>query len=64
MITEDKVTEVFCIADDFCKFFDAMKAKYTLKPIGKYCCPLNFKMTRFSYPQRPSIGVADFFLEK
>ena len=35
MITEDKVTEVFCIADDFCKFFDAMKAKYTLKPIGK-----------------------------
>ena len=29
-----------------------------------YWCPLNFKMTRFSYPQRPSIGVADFFLEK
>jgi hypothetical protein len=24
MITEDKVTEIFCIADDFCKFFDAM----------------------------------------
>ncbi len=24
MITEDKVTELFCIADDFCKFFDAM----------------------------------------
>ena len=35
MITEDKVTEIFCMADDFCKFFDAMKAKYTLKPIGK-----------------------------
>jgi len=24
MITEDKVTEIFCMADDFCKFFDAM----------------------------------------
>ena len=33
MITEDKVTELFCIADDFCKFFDAMMEKYTLKQI-------------------------------
>ena len=38
MITEDKVftlfkgtPELFCIADDFCKFFDAMMEKYTLK---------------------------------
>ena len=23
MITEDKVTEIFCFADDFCKVFDA-----------------------------------------
>ena len=35
MITEDKITEIFCMADDFCKFFDAMIAKYTLKPTGK-----------------------------
>ena len=35
MITEDKVTEIFCMADDFCKFFDAMTAKYTLKPTVK-----------------------------
>ena len=35
MITEDKVTEIFCMADDFCKFFDAMTAKYTLKPTIK-----------------------------
>ena len=35
MFTENKVTEIFCMADDFCKFFDAMTAKYTLKPIGK-----------------------------
>ena len=31
MFTEDKVTELFCIADNFCKFFDKMTAKYTLK---------------------------------
>lgn len=24
MITEDKVTELFCMVDDFCKFFDAL----------------------------------------
>ena len=35
MITEDKVIEIFCMADDFCKFFDAMMAKYTLKPLKK-----------------------------
>ena len=35
MITENKVTEIFCMADDFCKFFDAMTTKYTLRPIGK-----------------------------
>ena len=35
MITEDKVTEIFCMADDFCKFFDAMTTKYTLKPTRK-----------------------------
>ena len=31
MITEDKVTEIFCIADDFCKVFDAQMGKYTIK---------------------------------
>ncbi len=35
MITEDKVTELFCIADDFCKFFDAMMEKYTIKEAKK-----------------------------
>ena len=30
MITENKFTELFCIADDFCKFFDAMMKKNTL----------------------------------
>ena len=31
MISEDKVTEIFYIADDFCKVFDAQMAKYTFK---------------------------------
>lgn len=35
MITEDKITELFCMADDFCKFFDAMMKKYTLKSDNK-----------------------------
>ena len=35
MITENKVTEMFCVADDFCNFFDVMVVKYTLKPTGK-----------------------------
>ena len=35
MITEDKVTEIFCIADDFCKVFDAQMAKYSFKAEGK-----------------------------
>ena len=35
MLIKDKVIEIFCMRDDFCKFFDAMTAKDTLKPIGK-----------------------------
>ncbi len=31
MITRDKVTEIFCIADDFCKEFEAEIAKNALK---------------------------------
>ena len=27
MITEGKITEIFCVADDFCKVFDAQMAK-------------------------------------
>ena len=30
MFTEDKVIEIFFMADDFYKFFDAMMEKYTL----------------------------------
>jgi len=34
MVAEGKVTEIFCMADDFCKFFDVMTSKCTLKPTG------------------------------
>ncbi len=29
MITGSKVIELYCMADDICKFFDAMMTKYT-----------------------------------
>ncbi len=32
MITEDKITDFFCMADDFCKVFDAQMKKYTIQP--------------------------------
>jgi hypothetical protein len=30
VITDDKITELSCIANDFCKFFGAMMSKSTL----------------------------------
>lgn len=30
MITEDKVTKISCMADDFFNFFDTMVAKYKI----------------------------------
>ena len=46
MITEDKVTEIFCMVDDFCKFFAAMIIKYTLKPTGKRKSHRNSTMSK------------------
>ena len=31
MITKDKVMEIFCLSDDFRKFFDIMMARYTIR---------------------------------
>ena len=33
MFSEDKVTEIFCLADEFCKFFDAKQEKQHLVPL-------------------------------
>ncbi len=35
MFFEDKVTEIFCMADVFCNFFDAKIKKYTLPKTTK-----------------------------
>ena len=33
MTTKDKVTEIFCMADEFLKFFDKRTVKETLRPV-------------------------------
>ena len=35
MLSEDKITEIFCIADDFCKEFEVEMEKMSLKADGK-----------------------------
>ena len=37
MITESKVTEIFCIADDFCKEFEIEVAKNALAESNSKC---------------------------
>jgi hypothetical protein len=46
MITGDKVIELFCMADDFCKFFDRMVAKYTFKSTAKRSYHRNSTMSK------------------
>lgn len=31
MITDDKITEIFCLADDFCKLYERMLKKYSIE---------------------------------
>ncbi len=31
MISEDKIIEIFCFADDFSKLFDKLTKKYTIE---------------------------------
>ena len=72
MITEDKVTEIFCIADDLCKFFGTMMLKYMLKsyncgyhgnstisiPEKINICVINGRICRL-YMERKSISVGE-----
>ena len=42
MFTEGKIIEIFCLTDDFCKFFDALLDRYSIKEEGsapkrRYC---------------------------
>ena len=40
---------MFCMADDFCKLFDAMTAKYTLKPTEKRKCYRSSTMSKAEF---------------
>lgn len=48
MIANDKVTEIFCIADDFCKEFDKEVSKMGLESPPKKACQRNqtWRMSR------------------
>ena len=35
MLTENKVTEIFFMADEFCKFYDLMAKKYAIEVRSK-----------------------------
>ncbi len=36
MLTDGKVTELFCMADDFCNFFDSQMEKYSICDVRKH----------------------------
>ena len=36
MLTDGKIIEIFCLADDFCKFFEVRMEEYTLHISGKH----------------------------
>ena len=42
MLTEDKVTEIFCMADDFCKFFDAADSSIKCNGMKKSSASTSF----------------------
>lgn len=46
MITENKVIELFCMANDFCIFFDAIMTKYMFKPTKLRKYYRNFTMSK------------------
>lgn len=46
IITENKVTEIFCIAVDFCIVFDAQMEKYTIKSNSKRKYHREFTMSK------------------
>ena len=49
MLAQDKVTELFFMADDLCKFFDRMVAKYTFKSTAKRSYHRNSTMSKAEF---------------
>ena len=54
MITKDKVTEIFCIVDDFCKEFDKEVSKMELRRVNQQV--QNYK----TYLKNSHFGVEKF----
>ena len=46
MITENKIIEIFCLADDFCKLFDLSVKKYTISNNKKRSYHRNGRMSK------------------
>ncbi len=64
MLTEDKITELFCIADDFCKFFDAMMAKWSVQPQGLIIVFfINHAFGHLSITMNAFVGLVAFLLD-
>lgn len=53
MITEHNFTEIFCIADDFCKVFDTQMAKYSFKAERKRKYHRQSRMSKAEISVRP-----------
>lgn len=56
MITEDKVTEIFCITDDFCKVFDVVSRSIphlAMNEAALQIAPITFSATGVFQPKPP-----------
>lgn len=54
MFSETKVTEIYCMADDFCKEIAQFQEKYMVEDkILNISCPTSFNITLFPTPFLP-----------
>ena len=56
MITEDEVIEIFCIADYFCKVFDAQMEKYSFKAERKRKYHRESRMSKADHGDNDSLS--------
>lgn len=60
LITDGKITEIFFMADEFCKVFDEIMEVYTVKNPEKRHYLRNGKMTTAEVLTIPRIGLQVF----